>query len=67
MVIGRAATMAEWDPQLIAQLTVNRRLLVFDNRGIGTTNNPSTQTLSIQLMAQDTSRSQPPCTSSVLT
>lgn len=54
MVIGRGATMAEWDPQLIAQLIVNHRVLVFDNRGIGTTNNPSTQMLSIQQMAQDT-------------
>jgi pimeloyl-ACP methyl ester carboxylesterase len=54
MVIGRGATMAEWDPQLIAQLIRNHRVLVFDNRGIGTTNNTSTQTLSIQQMAHDT-------------
>ena len=54
MVIGRGATMAEWDPQLIAQLIRNHRVLVFDNRGIGTTNNTSTQTPSIQQMAHDT-------------
>jgi pimeloyl-ACP methyl ester carboxylesterase len=54
MVIGRGATMAEWDPQLIAQLIRNHRVLVFDNRGIGTTDNTSTQTLSIQQMARDT-------------
>lgn len=54
MVIGRGATMAEWDPQLIAQLIGDHHVLVFDNRGIGTTNNPSRKTLSIQQMAQDT-------------
>ena len=54
MVMGRGATMAEWDPQLIAQLIRNHHVVVFDNRGIGTTNNPSTQTLSIEQMAQDT-------------
>ena len=54
MVIGRGATIAEWDPQLIAQMIGNHRILVFDNRGIGTTNNPSRQTLSIQQMAHDT-------------
>jgi pimeloyl-ACP methyl ester carboxylesterase len=54
MVMGRGATMAEWDPQLIAQLSRNHHVVVFDNRGIGTTDNPSTQTLSIEQMAQDT-------------
>ncbi|MBV9049915.1 MAG: alpha/beta hydrolase [Solirubrobacterales bacterium] len=54
MVMGRGATMAEWDPQLIAQMIGNHRVLVFDNRGIATTNNPSRKTLSIQQMAQDT-------------
>jgi pimeloyl-ACP methyl ester carboxylesterase len=54
MVIGRGATMAEWDPQLIAQLIGDHRIVVFDNRGIGTTNDPSRKTLSIQQMAQDT-------------
>lgn len=54
MVMGRGATMAEWDPRLIAQLIGNHQVIVFDNRGIGTSNNPSTQTLSIQQMAQDT-------------
>ncbi len=54
MVMGRGATMAEWDPQLIAQLIGNHHVVVFDNRGIGTSDNPSTQPLSIQQMAQDT-------------
>ncbi len=54
MVIGRGATMAEWDPELIAPMLRDHRVLVFDNRGVGTTNNPSRKTLSIQQMAQDT-------------
>jgi pimeloyl-ACP methyl ester carboxylesterase len=54
MVIGRGATMAEWDPQLIAPLIADHRVLVFDNRGVATTNNPSRKTLSIQQMAHDT-------------
>ncbi len=54
MVIGRGATMAEWDPQLVAQLIRNHHVLVFDNRGVGTTNNTSTKTLTIQQMAHDT-------------
>jgi pimeloyl-ACP methyl ester carboxylesterase len=54
MVMGRGATMAEWDPQLISELIGNHRLIVFDNRGVGTTDNPSTQQLSVQQMAEDT-------------
>lgn len=54
MVMGRGATMAEWDPRLIAQMIGDHRVLVFDNRGMGTTNNPSRKTLSIQQMAHDT-------------
>ncbi|MBS1884766.1 MAG: alpha/beta hydrolase [Actinobacteria bacterium] len=54
MVIGRSATMAEWDPQLIAQLIGDHEVIVFDNRGVATTDNPSSQTLSIGQMAEDT-------------
>jgi pimeloyl-ACP methyl ester carboxylesterase len=54
MVIGRAATMAEWDPQLIDQLLPDHHVVIFDNRGVGTTNNPSHKPVTIQLMAKDT-------------
>lgn len=54
MVIGRTATMAEWDPQLVKQLIANHRVLVFDNRGMATTNNPSAKPVTVPLMAQDT-------------
>jgi pimeloyl-ACP methyl ester carboxylesterase len=54
LVMGRGATMAEWDPQLIEELIGNHHVVVFDNRGVGTTDNPSTSTLTIGQMAQDT-------------
>lgn len=55
MVMGRSGTMAEWDPQLIRQLIRNHRVVIFDNRGMGTTSagfSPSKVT--IPLMAKDT-------------
>jgi pimeloyl-ACP methyl ester carboxylesterase len=56
MVMGRSGTMADWDPLLIQQLTRDHRVLIFDNRGMGTTNDDSVATsdVSIPLMAQDT-------------
>jgi pimeloyl-ACP methyl ester carboxylesterase len=55
MVMGRSGTMAEWDPQLIRQLIRNHRVLIFDNRGMGTTNSsvPASE-VTVPLMAQDT-------------
>ncbi len=55
MVMGRSGTMAEWDPQLIRQLIRNHRVLVFDNRGMGTTDSslPASQ-VTVPLMAEDT-------------
>lgn len=56
LVMGRSGTMADWDPLLIQQLTRDHRVLIFDNRGMGTTNDdsvPSSQ-VTIQLMASDT-------------
>jgi pimeloyl-ACP methyl ester carboxylesterase len=55
MVMGRSGTMAEWDPQLIRQLIRTHRVLIFDNRGMGTTNSsvPASE-VTIPLMAQDT-------------
>lgn len=56
LVMGRSGTMADWDPLLIRQLIGDHRVLIFDNRGMGTTNDdsvPSDQ-VTIQLMAKDT-------------
>jgi pimeloyl-ACP methyl ester carboxylesterase len=56
MVMGRSGTMADWDPLLIQQLTRDHRVLIFDNRGMETTNDDSVPTseVTIPLMAQDT-------------
>jgi len=55
MVMGRSGTMAEWDPQLVKQLIRNHRVLVFDNRGMGTTSNSvPAKDVTIPLMAKDT-------------
>ena len=55
MVMGRSGTMAEWDPQLIRQLTRDHRVLIFDNRGMGTTDSslPASD-VTVPLMAEDT-------------
>jgi pimeloyl-ACP methyl ester carboxylesterase len=56
MVMGRSGTMADWDPLLVRQLTRRNHVVVFDNRGMGTTNDdavPSSD-VTIPLMAQDT-------------
>jgi pimeloyl-ACP methyl ester carboxylesterase len=54
MIMGRGGTMADWDPKLVGTLLPRHHIVVFDNRGVGTTNNPSTATLTIEQMAQDT-------------
>jgi pimeloyl-ACP methyl ester carboxylesterase len=56
MVIGRSATMADWDPLFVRQLTRNNHVVVFDNRGMGTTNDDSVPTdqVTVPLMARDT-------------
>jgi pimeloyl-ACP methyl ester carboxylesterase len=55
MVMGRSGTMADWDPQLIKQLIRDHRVLIFDNRGMGTSShNYSPKKVTIPLMAKDT-------------
>ncbi len=55
MVMGRSGTMAEWDPQLLKQLIRNHRVLIFDNRGMGTTSDGfSPDSVTVPLMAKDT-------------
>ena len=50
--MGRAGTMAGWDPLLIGQLLGDDRVLVFDNRGMATTSNPSPAPVRVPLMVQ---------------
>lgn len=55
MVMGRSGTMAEWDPQLIKQLIRHHRVVIFDNRGMGTTSDGfSPNKVTVPLMAKDT-------------
>jgi pimeloyl-ACP methyl ester carboxylesterase len=56
MVMGRSGTMADWDPLFVRQFTHNNRVVIFDNRGMGTTNDDSVPTnqVTVPLMAQDT-------------
>ncbi len=55
MVMGRSGTMAEWDPQLIKQLIHDHRVVIFDNRGMGTSShNFSPKKVTVPVMAKDT-------------
>lgn len=53
MIIGYGSTMAEWDPALVQGLAERRRVIVFDNRGIGNSTG-SVRELTIRQMANDT-------------
>jgi pimeloyl-ACP methyl ester carboxylesterase len=56
LVMGRSGTMADWTPVLIRQLTRDNRVLVFDNRGMGTTGDGAVPAsgVTVPLMARDT-------------
>jgi pimeloyl-ACP methyl ester carboxylesterase len=53
LIAGFSLTAAEWDPDLITRLAANRRVIVFDNRGVATSTG-SVRRLSITQMANDT-------------
>ena len=53
LIAGYGLTAAEWDPDLITRLAANRRVIVFDNRGVATSTG-SVRRLSITQMANDT-------------
>jgi pimeloyl-ACP methyl ester carboxylesterase len=52
MIVGYACTMDSWDPQLIAELSRNHRVIMFDNRGAGHSTIDDTE-LTISRMARD--------------
>jgi len=54
LVMGRTGTMADWDPALLKRLIVGHHLVVFDNRGVASTDNPSSEALTVARMAADT-------------
>jgi pimeloyl-ACP methyl ester carboxylesterase len=53
MIMGFAGTMYEWDPALLERIADQRRVIVFDNRGVATTSGP-TAGMTIETMADDT-------------
>jgi pimeloyl-ACP methyl ester carboxylesterase len=52
LIAGYGVTMAEWDPAFVEGLARGRRVVLFDNRGIGTSSGP-TKGLTIARMADD--------------
>lgn len=55
LIAGSSNTMAEWDPRMLDALAQNHRVVVFDNRGVGTSTG-SVAHLTIALMARDTAQ-----------
>jgi pimeloyl-ACP methyl ester carboxylesterase len=55
LIAGAANTMAEWDPRLLDTLAQRRTVIIFDNRGAGTSTG-SVEHLTIAQMAADTAQ-----------
>jgi pimeloyl-ACP methyl ester carboxylesterase len=55
LIGGSSFTMAEWDPVLLDALAAQRRVVIFDNRGAGTSTG-SVDALTIARMARDTAQ-----------
>jgi pimeloyl-ACP methyl ester carboxylesterase len=53
MIAGYGVTMAEWDPAFVERLAQGRRVVLFDNRGIGNSTG-AVKGLTIGTMADDT-------------
>ncbi|MFM8795063.1 MAG: alpha/beta hydrolase [Acidimicrobiales bacterium] len=53
MINGFISTMSLWDPLLIEELSERRRLIVFDNRGVGLSSDTAADNTTIPQMADD--------------
>jgi pimeloyl-ACP methyl ester carboxylesterase len=53
LIAGYGLTMTEWDPTFVMTLAQNRRVITFDNRGIGRSSGP-VRGLTVRSMARDT-------------
>jgi pimeloyl-ACP methyl ester carboxylesterase len=53
LICGYGFTMTEWDPRFVERLAKGRKVVVFDNRGIGNSTG-SVKDLTIKTMAKDT-------------
>jgi pimeloyl-ACP methyl ester carboxylesterase len=54
LIQGSGAAMDVWDPLMIAGLAAERRVIVFDNRGVGGSTDDPSVPMTIDLLAQDT-------------
>jgi pimeloyl-ACP methyl ester carboxylesterase len=54
--MGFGGTMADWDPAFVDRLARGRRVIAFDNRGMGTSSWKPGAKLTVSLMADDTAR-----------
>jgi pimeloyl-ACP methyl ester carboxylesterase len=55
LIPGSSNTMAEWDPRLLDALALKHRVIIFDNRGAGTSTG-AVEHLTIAMMAEDTAQ-----------
>jgi pimeloyl-ACP methyl ester carboxylesterase len=55
LIAGSSNTMAEWDPRLLDELAASRTVIVFDNRGVGTSTGDVSD-LTVREMARDTAQ-----------
>jgi pimeloyl-ACP methyl ester carboxylesterase len=53
LINGSGATLDTWDPLLLSGLSVGRRVIVFDPRGMGASTDTKTDRLTVQEMADD--------------
>lgn len=53
MINGFVSTMSLWDPLLIEELSKNRQLILFDNRGVGLSTDTAENNTTIPQMADD--------------
>jgi len=53
MINGFLSTMSLWDPALLAELSKNNKLIVFDNRGVGLSTDTAENNTTMEQMADD--------------
>ena len=53
MINGFLSTMSLWDPALLAELSKNHQLIVFDNRGVGLSTDTAENNTTMEQMADD--------------
>ena len=54
LIMGSSGTMDMWSPDFVAALAQDRQVIVFDNRGIGETDDPSSRAYQFPQLAEDT-------------